>query len=159
MNSDTRYRTLQLLKLRNGDDEEQSTPAPPEDQIEGSKTNPKGSAEGDSDVDIEFSEQTEKSIQTIIDKTVNLFSDNLNLEAKTTVHLVNGYRLQVAKEYLHLRGHDLEDLICKKFPSLNGIKKKSEHLLKKHIIDKIIDDLPEFISQDILDAFIKVQED
>ena len=46
----------------------QSTPAPPEDQIEGSKTNPKGSAEGDSDVDIEFSEQTEKSIQTIIDE-------------------------------------------------------------------------------------------
>ena len=55
MNSDTRFRTLQLLKLRNGDDDEQSTPAPPEDQIEGSKTNPKGSAEGDSDVDIEFS--------------------------------------------------------------------------------------------------------
>ncbi len=68
MNSDTRYRTLQLLKLRNGDDEEQSTPAPPEDQIEGSKTNPKGSAEGDSDEEIEFSEQTEKSIQTIIDE-------------------------------------------------------------------------------------------
>ena len=40
MNSDTRYRTLQLLKLRNGDDE-QSTPAPPEDQIEGSKLIPK----------------------------------------------------------------------------------------------------------------------
>ena len=57
MNSDTRYRTLQLLKLRNGDDDEQSTPAPPEDQIEGSKTNPKGSAEGDSDEEIEFSEQ------------------------------------------------------------------------------------------------------
>ena len=35
---------------------------------EGSKTNPKGSAEGDSDEEIEFSEQTEKSIQTIIDK-------------------------------------------------------------------------------------------
>ena len=38
--------------MRNGDDA--STPAPPEDQIEGSKKNPKGSASGDSDEDIKF---------------------------------------------------------------------------------------------------------
>ncbi len=64
MSSEARSRLLYLLK-RN--DDEQSTPAPKEDQIEGSKTNPKGSAGGDSDEDIEFSEQTEKSIQSRID--------------------------------------------------------------------------------------------
>ena len=63
MSSEARSRLLYLLK-RN--DDEQSTPAPKEDQIEGSKTNPKGSAGGDSDEDIEFSEQTEKSIQSRI---------------------------------------------------------------------------------------------
>ena len=71
MNSDTRYRTLQLLKLRNGDDEERSTPAPPEDQIEGSKTNPKGSAEGDSDEEIEFSYQSiGKETDNVIEKAI-----------------------------------------------------------------------------------------
>ena len=64
MSSEARSRLLYLLK-RN--DDEQSTPAPKEDQIEGSKTNPKGSAGGDSDEDIEFSDQTEKSIQSRID--------------------------------------------------------------------------------------------
>ena len=64
MSSEARSRLLYLLK-RN--DDEQSTPAPKEDQIEGSKKNPKGSAGGDSDEDIEFSEQTEKSIQSRID--------------------------------------------------------------------------------------------
>ena len=59
MTSEARSRFL--LLMRNGDDA--STPAPPEDQIEGSKKNPKGSAGGDSDEKIEFSEQTEKSIQ------------------------------------------------------------------------------------------------
>ena len=55
-----------LYLMRNGDDA--STPAPPEDQIEGSKKNPKGSAGGDSDEDIKFSKQTEKSIQNRVDK-------------------------------------------------------------------------------------------
>jgi len=64
VSSEARSRLLYLLK-RN--DDEQSTPAPKEDQIEGSKTNPKGSAGGDSDEDIEFSDQTEKSIQSRID--------------------------------------------------------------------------------------------
>ena len=64
MSSEYRSRWLYLLSIRNDDDA--STPAPPEDQIEGSKKNPKGSAGGDSDEDIEFSEQTEKSIQSRI---------------------------------------------------------------------------------------------
>jgi HK97 family phage prohead protease len=43
-----------------------STPAPKEDQIEGSKKNKPGSASGKSG-DIKFSEQTEKSIKTIVE--------------------------------------------------------------------------------------------
>ena len=66
MSSEYRLRWLHLLSIRNGDDA--STPAPPEDQIEGSEKNPKGSAGGDSDEDIEFSEQTEKSIQNRVDE-------------------------------------------------------------------------------------------
>ena len=62
MSSEYRSRWLYLLSIRNDDDA--STPAPPEDQIEGSEKNPKGSAGGDSDEEIEFSEQTEKSIQS-----------------------------------------------------------------------------------------------
>ena len=65
MSSEYRLRWLHLLSIRNGDDA--STPAPPEDQIKGSKKNPKGSAGGDSDEEIEFSEQTEKSIQNRVD--------------------------------------------------------------------------------------------
>tara|TARA_A100001201_G_scaffold142977_2_gene142795 strand:- start:2296 stop:2748 length:453 start_codon:yes stop_codon:yes gene_type:complete len=64
---DARARFLYLTR-QTKDDEEQSTPAPPEDQIEGSKKNPKGSAGGDSTDDIKFSKQTEKSIQSRIDE-------------------------------------------------------------------------------------------
>ena len=75
MSSEARNRSLILWKLRNGDDE-QSTPAPKEDQIEGSKTNPKGSADKESKEEIKFSEQTEKSIQTIIDEHNDEISSN-----------------------------------------------------------------------------------
>ena len=75
MSSEARNRSLILWKLRNGDDE-QSTPAPKEDQIEGSKTNPKGSADKESKEKIKFSEQTEKSIQTIIDEHNDEISSN-----------------------------------------------------------------------------------
>ena len=61
---EARQRFLHLM--RNGGDA--STPAPKKDQIEGSKKNPKGSAGGDSDEDIKFSKQTEKSIQNRVDK-------------------------------------------------------------------------------------------
>ena len=64
MSSEARSRFLELM--RNKDDA--STPAPPKDQIKGSKKNPKGSAGGDSDEPIKFSKQTEKSIQNRVDK-------------------------------------------------------------------------------------------
>ena len=64
---DARARFLYLTR-QTKDDEEQSTPAPPEDQIEGSKKNPKGSAGGDSTDDIKFSKKTEKSIQNRVDE-------------------------------------------------------------------------------------------
>ena len=66
MSSEHRSRWLYLLSKRNGDDA--STPAPKKDQIEGSEKNPKGSAGGDSDKDIKFSKQTEKSIQNRVDE-------------------------------------------------------------------------------------------
>ena len=67
MTSEARQRYLYLIR-QTKDDKEQSTPAPKKDQIEGSKKNPKGSAGGDSDKDIKFSKQTEKSIQNRVDK-------------------------------------------------------------------------------------------
>ena len=68
MTSEARSRFL--LLMRNGDDA--STPAPPEDQIEGSKKNPKGSAGGDSDKAIKFSKQTENRQATTSQVPTNL---------------------------------------------------------------------------------------
>ena len=64
MSSEYRSRWLYLLSIRNGDDA--STPAPPEDQIEGSEKNPKGSAGGDSDEDIEFSNKLKNLFKIVL---------------------------------------------------------------------------------------------
>ena len=64
--AEDQIKALYAAENERGKHSDASTPAPKEDQIEGSKENKPGSASGKAG-DIKFSEQTEKSIATIVE--------------------------------------------------------------------------------------------
>ena len=78
-------------------------------------------------------------------------------KSKYNTILANSTHIEVPKWYLHYQGHKLEELLIKAFPQLNGIKKGKEEALKLEILKKVIDDLPELISIDVIEIFKKLQ--
>jgi len=81
--------------------------------------------------------------------TINPPSDSLVLS-----HYQNGITIQIPIWYLHRNGHELEDKIKNTFPSLKKFQKST---LKMEIVNRVIDDLPEFIPTDIVDLFQSIQ--
>lgn len=71
--------------------------------------------------------------------------------------LLNGIEIEIPIWYLHHNGHTLEDALIKTFPSLGALKRGKEEALKLEIINKVIDDIPELISKDLLEIFKNVQ--
>lgn len=71
--------------------------------------------------------------------------------------MLNGLTISVKAWYLMNPGHDLEDLLIKAFPKLNELKKNKEEKLKLAIIEKVIDDFPALISQDVINTFKQIQ--
>jgi ABC-type multidrug transport system ATPase subunit len=71
--------------------------------------------------------------------------------------LLNGIEIKIPTWYLNHHGHTLEEAILKAFPELNALKKGKEEALKIEIINKVIDDIPELISKDMLDILLNVQ--
>jgi AAA15 family ATPase/GTPase len=71
--------------------------------------------------------------------------------------MLNGLSIRVPTRYLMNQGHNLEDMLIKAFPRLNELKKNKEEKLKLAIIEKVIDDFPTLISQDIVDALKQIQ--
>lgn len=76
---------------------------------------------------------------------------------KQVVRYLNDAEIEVPIWYLHHQGHQLEELLKKTFSPLRGYK--GEGALKKEIIIKVIDDLPEFISVDIFNTLKEIQQD
>lgn len=100
-----------------------------------------------------------KSISSIIDAK-NLSKDDaqilidkilleLNLEKgeRISYELMNGWKLQITKEFAEIKGHDLEDLYKNKISFLK--KHKNESSLKNDVANKIISDFPSFIPNDL----------
>lgn len=73
------------------------------------------------------------------------------------VKILNGLEIEIPKWYLDMQGHELEEKILKAFPKLNEIKRNNEVALKLAVIDKVVDDLPELVSIDLLEIFKEVQ--
>ena len=104
---------------------------------------------------------TEK-LQMISDVIVTIISEKVNptenLE-KVNVSYINGKTIEIQKWYLIHHGHALEEKILDAFPGLGKLKKGKEEMLKYEMIDKIIDDIPDFIPLDILEALKFVQQE
>lgn len=75
------------------------------------------------------------------------------------VVLLNEVEVQIPTWYLNHHGHTLEIALLKAFPELNELKKGKEVALKIEIINKVIDDIPELISKDMLEILLNVQTD
>jgi hypothetical protein len=107
----------------------------------------------------DFKNLSQDQLQVISDFVIHKVSLNIHSINTTTskVKLLNGLDIDIPVWYLHHQGHQLEEMILKSFPGLNGIKNGKEELLKLEIINKIIDDIPELISNDLVEVYKNVQ--
>lgn len=82
----------------------------------------------------------------------------LNTGAKVTYQTIGGRTFQISEEYFRIQGHKLEEKIMNKWPRLNEIKrgKNDESILKIHVLDKIINEYPEYLSVDFIDTFNRI---
>jgi len=101
----------------------------------------------------EISKLTKIDAQNIINNVLNdleLNSENL-LSYKTE----NEWELNITKEFCEYQGHDLETLYKSKYHFLNSYNREDK--LKLDIIDKIINDLPNFTPKTIFDTIRKIK--
>lgn len=82
----------------------------------------------------------------------------LNTGTKVTYQTIGDRTFQISEEYFRIQGHKLEEKIMNKWPRLNEIKrgKNDESILKIHVLDKIINEYPEFLSVDFIDTFNRI---
>ena len=88
----------------------------------------------------------QRAINTIQDMVLN---PSPSLRDTIDVEYINGMVLKVAKEYLHLDDHDLEESIITSFGFL---KPKNKHTgdLMRHVVEVVLADYPIFLPKDLL---------
>jgi ABC-type Mn2+/Zn2+ transport system ATPase subunit len=107
----------------------------------------------------DFKYFSQVQLQKISDFSVNKISSQVKSDDKSIVKtkLLNEIEIEIPRWYLHLQGHELEEMFLAVFPKLEDIRKRKEELLKIAIIEKIIDDMPGLISVDLFDIYSKLQ--
>jgi energy-coupling factor transporter ATP-binding protein EcfA2 len=90
-------------------------------------------------------------VQAVAAVSTQPASDNI------ACRLLNGIEITIPQWYLHHQGHELEDLVLKAFPALHSFKKGKEEALKLEIINKVVDDMPELTSVDLVTVLKTVQ--
>jgi ABC-type cobalamin/Fe3+-siderophores transport system ATPase subunit len=91
--------------------------------------------------------------QVIMDKVLNDLG--LNSADKAVNKLYNSWELSISVEFNRKQGHDLEKLYKEKYPFLRSYTR--EDGLKKDVIEKIINDYPQFVSSDIFETIKKIK--
>ncbi|RLK06569.1 ATP-binding protein [Tenacibaculum discolor] len=96
---------------------------------------------------------TQSDAQIIIDKVLN----DLNLQSANRIKYktFNGWELEITKEFNQHQGHDLETLYKSKFPFLNSYQR--EDALKKDVIEKVINDHPNYAPIELSDIIMKIK--
>lgn len=84
--------------------------------------------------------------------------DALSIVGHSEAHLINGAKISLPNWFLIHQGHKLEEAYIKAFDDLKKSKRNKEQLLKLEIIDKVIDDVPEILSVDILELLKDLQD-
>lgn len=95
---------------------------------------------------------SKENAQKIINKIL------LDLELNTGNNVIyktfNGWELELSEEYNQYQGHALEALYKSKFPFLNSYQR--EDALKKDVIEKVINDYPDFAPENIYVTISKI---
>lgn len=98
---------------------------------------------------------TNNECQILTDTFLSQCSFELSELESTT--LENGYTINYPKSFLHMRGHDYEQLILSKFPELNALKRNNgDSALKLSVID-IIEELRQFLPIELSKTFDKIK--
>ncbi|MCP4295807.1 MAG: hypothetical protein GY786_09390, partial [Proteobacteria bacterium] len=79
-----------------------------------------------------------------------------NRVAQQKVVYVGGNVIRISNLLLVNQGHLLEERIKDAFPQLKRYQLEGQ--LKKEIILKVIDDIPEFLSTDLLEILVDIQK-
>lgn len=96
-----------------------------------------------------------QKLQKKVENSANVFNEE-HIECE----YVNQFKLLLPKWYLHIKGHGLIYLLIETFPELNkykNISNNGEEELKKEVLNKVINLLPNLISVDFLELFQKIQ--
>lgn len=106
----------------------------------------------------DFNNLPDANLQAVADVIVNQVRMKVGSPADTELQeseYMNGKKVNLPTWFLQVQGHLLEDIIKELFPELNKYRREGE--LKREIINKVIDDIPEFISSDILIVLKDIQ--
>lgn len=96
---------------------------------------------------------TNGEAQQITDEVLNrLGLQSTNIEQS---QLYNGWTLNISNEFNKHQGHDMESLYKSKFPFLNAYQR--EDALKKEIIEKVINDYPQFTPKQLFETIQKIK--
>lgn len=101
----------------------------------------------------EFGQLTSEDAQLIITKILTEL--DLESENKVLYKSFNGWELQTSNEFNQHQGHDLETLYKTKFSFLNTYQR--EDALKKDVIEKVINDYPDFAPIAISEILMKIK--
>lgn len=91
--------------------------------------------------------------QLIIDKV--LTDLGLNTDNKLTYKTFNNWELQITQDFNEHQGHELEALFKTKYPFLNAYRR--EDALKKDVIEKVINDHPDFVPDSIVKTMMNIE--
>jgi hypothetical protein len=111
----------------------------------------------DNETYIDFKTFSQTQLQTISDFITSKIQPLVNpMDAtKSGIKYLSGVEIKVPQWYLIHQGHNLENHFKVLFPQLNKFQREGE--LKKEILNKVVDDIPELIPFDILELFQSIQ--
>jgi ABC-type cobalamin/Fe3+-siderophores transport system ATPase subunit len=68
---------------------------------------------------------------------------------------IGGQKAKIPAWFLYIKGHQLEDTLKQLFPQLNRYQQEAE--LKREILLKVVDDMPQLLSVDFMSLFSEIQ--
>src|SRR5690606_34191728 len=101
-----------------------------------------------------FSSQRLQSISDFVVAKVSSQLSGLSTD-RQKIKYINNLEIEIPKWYLTIQGHELEQHIKNSFPQLKKYNKEGD--LKKEVVSKVIDDIPELIPFDIYELLNDIQ--
>lgn len=95
-----------------------------------------------------------------LQKLINAVETSLGFTGNSVQYtVINKMQFTSSSQHFEIPGHDLEELLIKTWPRLNTVKRgqSGDNIFKDYMIDNIVSDFPEFISEDFVELFDKIK--